>query len=328
LAGRDNLRNLEQVHEVKGYAHLILDDVASDPSGPGADAGNLAVLFADVSGSTRLYEELGDAKALETVGECLALVQRACENHGGRLVKTIGDEAMVVFAGADDAAEAAIGVQTAILAHPAIGSTHLAMRIGFHLGPAIEVGGDVYGDSVNIAARVVALAKRGQVITTAETTTALSPWLRARVREIDSLTLKSKLKDIRIFELICEDSTEELTALSTRMMPLPARIRLRHGERDLELGEASSVVTLGRDPQSDLVIEDRMASRRHARIERHRDKFVLVDQSTNGTYVTVEGEPEIQLRREELILRGRGHVSFGHAYLKDPTEVVAFSCVD
>jgi predicted component of type VI protein secretion system len=112
------------------------------------------------------------------------------------------------------------------------------------------------------------------------------------------------------------------------MMPPPARIRLSHGERDLALGETNSVVTLGRDPQCDLVIGDRMASRLHARIERRRDKFVLVDQSTNGTYVTVEGEPEIRLRREDLILRGRGHVSFGHAYLKDPTEVVAFSCVD
>jgi class 3 adenylate cyclase len=302
--------------------------VTSDPSDAGAGAGDLAVLFADVSGSTQLYEELGNAKALEIVGECLALVQRACEDHGGRLIKTIGDEAMVVFAGADDAAEAAIGVQAAILAHPAIGGTQLAMRIGFHLGPAIEAGGDVYGDSVNIAARMVALAKRGQVITTAETTAALSPWLRARAREIDTLTIKGKLKDIGIFELICQDSAEDLTALATRMMPLPARIRLSHGGHDLALGETSSVVTLGRDPQCDLVIEDRMASRLHARIERRRDKFVLVDQSTNGTYVTIEAEPEIRLRREELILRGRGHVSFGHAYLKDPTEVVAFSCID
>jgi predicted component of type VI protein secretion system len=76
------------------------------------------------------------------------------------------------------------------------------------------------------------------------------------------------------------------------------------------------------------VIADRMASRMHARIERRRDKFVLVDQSSNGTYVTVDGEPEIELRREEMILRGRGHLSFGHAYPGDSGEVLTFSCVD
>jgi hypothetical protein len=55
---------------------------------------------------------------------------------------------------------------------------------------------------------------------------------------------------------------------------------------------------------------------------------VLIDHSSNGTYVTVEGEAEMALRREELVLRGRGRVSFGHAYEDDPTEVLAFSCLD
>jgi len=88
------------------------------------------------------------------------------------------------------------------------------------------------------------------------------------------------------------------------------------------------VLTLGRDQQNDVMIADRKASRLHARIERRRDKFVLVDHSSNGTYVTVEGEPELTLRREELVLRGRGRVSFGHAHQDDPTEFLDFTCVD
>jgi pSer/pThr/pTyr-binding forkhead associated (FHA) protein len=87
--------------------------------------------------------------------------------------------------------------------------------------------------------------------------------------------------------------------------------------REIVLGEANPVVRLGRDPENDVVIADRMASRLHARIERRRDKFVLVDQSSNGTYVTVEGEPEIHVRREEIILHGRGQISFGHAHAGD-----------
>ncbi len=101
-----------------------------------------------------------------------------------------------------------------------------------------------------------------------------------------------------------------------------------HGTRAIELGAATSTLTLGRDAQNDVVIADRLASRLHARIERRRDKFVLIDQSSNGTFVTVEGEGEIQLRREELMLRGRGHISFGHPYQTDPLETLEFAFIE
>ena len=289
---------------------------------------DLAVLFADVSGSTKLYESLGDKEALATIGRCVALMSSVCAGHGGRVVKTIGDEVMAVFASADKAAEAAAEMQSRISEHTPVGGSRLAIRVGFHVGPAIEVAGDVFGDSVNVASRMAALAKREQIILSSHTVSALAPWLRARVREVDTLSVKGKTQDIGIFELIWQDSDADLTAVATRWKPLPARIVLRHGATERILDESATTITLGRDAQSDIVIGDRKASRLHARVERRRDKFVIVDQSSNGTYVTVDGEPEIMLRREELMLRGRGRVAFGHAHAEDPTEYLAFSCVD
>ena len=289
------------------------------------DTRNLAILFADVAGSTRLYETMGDAEALATIGRCLALIQSVCEGHGGRLIKTIGDEAMVMFTEADQAAEAAAEMQARISERPLSDRVRIAIRVGFNFGPAIEVENDVFGDSVNVAARMVGLAKGEQVILSEQTVAALTPSLRSRVRQIDSLTVKGKHDDIAIYELLWQDSEAELTALTTRPRALPAHIRLRHGTREIELDEARPSCALGRDQQNDVVIADRMASRMHARIERRRDKFVLVDQSSNGTYVTIEGEPEIQLRREELILRGHGQISFGHARDGDAGETLDFS---
>ena len=288
----------------------------------------LAVLFADVAGSTRLYEKLGNAQALVAVGRCLELVKGVCEGHGGRLIKTIGDEAMTVFPSVDECTEAAAEMQAKLAELAPVGGTRLAIRVGYHYGPAIEADGDVFGDSVNVAARMVALAKGGQVTTSAETAAALSPWLRSRLRELDSLTVKGKSQDIGIFELLWQESADELTALSTRPKVSPARIRLQHGEREIELGDAQPQVTLGRDPQCDVVINDKMASRMHARIERRRDKFVLVDQSSNGTYVTLEGEKEIVLRREEQILRGKGQITFGHTSQTGTGDVLRFVCVE
>jgi adenylate cyclase len=289
------------------------------------DVRNLAILFADVAGSTRLYETLGDAEALATIGRCIALVRSTCEAHGGRLIKTIGDEAMVMFGEADQAAEAAAEMQARLAEKPLSDRVRIALRVGFNFGPAIEVEDDVFGDSVNVAARMVGLAKGEQVILSAQTVAALTPSLRSRVRQIDSLTVKGKHDDIAIYELLWQDSEAELTAMSMRPRMVPAHIRLRHGTRELELDEARPSCTVGRDQQNDVVIGDRMASRMHARIERRRDKFVVVDQSTNGTYVTIEGQPEVQLRREELMLRGRGQISFGHSREGDAGEVLEFS---
>jgi hypothetical protein len=243
-------------------------------------------------------------------------------------VKTIGDEAMVVFPAADHAAEAAAELQARIAEEPPAGSQRLALRIGFHYGPALQSANDVFGDSVNLAARLVGFAQRAQVITSEETIIALSPWLRARTREIDTLTVRGKLRDIRIFELLWQDSPEELTALATRPTSVPARLALRLGEREFTLGEDTRPLTLGRDAQNDVVIADRLASRMHARIERRNGKFVLVDHSSNGTYVTFAGEPQIPLRREELVLRGQGQIAFGHASVDRQGDLLTFVCQD
>ena len=286
----------------------------------------LAVMFADIAGSTRLYEQLGDAKALATIDRCLALVKDASLGHGGRVVKTIGDEAMVVFPTADAALITAGEIQLRMndLAHQ--GNLRVAFRIGVHCGVAIESQGDVFGDSVNVAARMVALAKSGQVILTASTAEGLSPELLGKLREVDVMSVKGKEKDISIMELLWIDDAE-LTTLTTRPKMRVSRLQLLHGTREIDLGPGATTLTIGRDSQNDVVIADRLASRQHARIERRRDKFVVIDQSSNGTFVTVEGEPEVQLRREEMFLRESGHISFGHAYEADPVETLVFNFI-
>jgi len=288
----------------------------------------LAVLFADISGSAKLYETLGDAEALATVERCLAIIQQACVDSGGRIVKTIGDEVMAVFAAADGAARAATDMQSRVSAQRTSRGTPLAIHVGFNFGPVLEEGNDVFGDAVTIAARLSNLARGGQVFTSAPTVAELAPALRARTRSQQAHTVKGKQKDIDLFELVWQETEDELTALSTHVKFRPAHLTLKHGDRQIDLSEAVPTLSIGRDLQNDVVISDRKASRLHAHIERRRDKFVLVDHSSNGTYVTVQGEAEIVLRREELVLRNRGQVSFGHAYQDDTTEFLGFSCLD
>jgi class 3 adenylate cyclase len=289
-----------------------------------------AVLFADISGSTRLYEILGDTRALATINGCLGILQNLTQQHHGRVVKTIGDEIMAVFPDADTAVQTACEMQLAVTNMPPVDKMRVAIRIGFHCGPVIEseIDGDVFGDTVNTAARMSNIAKGGQIITSAMTVAKLPKVMRASARSLDALTVKGKAEDIEVFEIIWQESSE-MTMLSGRTQTMSAAqaiLRLVHQGEEFFVGVDRPFVNVGRDTQADIVIHDRMASRAHAKIERRRDKFVFIDQSTNGSYITINGENEIQLRREELLLRGSGRISFGHSYSKDPSEIVEFFC--
>ncbi len=286
----------------------------------------MAVMFADVSGSTMFYDTLGDAQAKKMVDECIVLMRSIVGRYGGRVIKTIGDEVMCVLPDADSACIAATDMQHKISALPAVSNIQRSIRVGFHVGPVIEENNDVFGDTVNLAARMSKLAKSMQIITTRTTVDRLSPLLRGPSRRIAALSVKGKGDDIEVWEVVWQASDEQ-TLMTLSIMPTfkLAKLRLQYAGQTYFLEEINTSIVLGRDVASDIVVIDRMASRQHASIECRRDKFFLIDQSTNGTFVAVDGEPEIILRREEVMLRGSGSIGFGHSIDRAGDEVVEFS---
>ena len=274
----------------------------------------VAVLFADVAGSTKLYDTLGDEQAKKMVDECIGLMRDIVARYNGRVVKTIGDEVMCVLPDADSGCLAATDMQTRIMQLPAVSNVKRAIRAGLHAGPVIEENNDVFGDTVNVASRMAGVAKAMQIITTRQTVDMLSPLLRKSSRPIAALSLKGKGDEVEVCEIIWQ-SDEELTTMgnSTRTTASLAVLRLRYGPVEIVMDQPNASLVLGREASCNIAVSDRMASRNHARIERRRDKFYLVDQSTNGTYVVFADEPEIALRREEVMLRGEGRVAFGRS---------------
>jgi len=286
----------------------------------------LCVLFADVAGSTRLYEQLGDREALHAVERCLNRLERAAWAYDGRVIKTIGDEVMLVFADGASALLAACEMQQRIAQLPSVCGQKLAVRIGFHEGPAIEENGDVFGDTVNVAARVVALARAGQILTTAATLARLPDWQRSGTREIDRFALKGKSEDVIVHEVLWQGDAELTMKAESIAAAAPViRLWLWHRQTEFIVDEQRPLLTLGRDPASDIVIDDPRASRSHGRIERRREKFVLVDHSTNGTWVHFAGEGGFLLKREETLLRGEGRLAFGHT--GDDGEAIEFRVI-
>jgi adenylate cyclase len=285
-----------------------------------------AVLFVDISGSTRLYEVLGDERALARVGNSLSLISRVCADCGGKVIRTTGDGALCMFETPEAALRASCLMQEKTDQQQAAGEPCLGIHIGCHFGPVLESGGDLYGDTVNLAARVAGLAKAGQIITTADTIDRLSPALGGQARKLDRVPVKGKQQAVTIFEFIWQDS-DDLTAYGSHTdYGRAARIVLRYEGREWRF-EGPGELSFGRDGACDVIVGDRKASRRHARIERRRDKFVLADHSSNGTWVRIAGESEsIVLRREELMLRSSGLIGLGHNPTDGQGAPVEFAC--
>ncbi|NIP46921.1 MAG: FHA domain-containing protein [Gammaproteobacteria bacterium] len=289
-----------------------------------------AIVFADISGSTRLYETLGDTIARELVSQCLDLMTEQVNRHNGAVIKTIGDEIMSTFATAEQAVEACVAMQESVAEDLPHRNKHtpadFSIRIGMHYGSCILEGGDVFGDAVNVAARMAGIAKGGQIITTQDTAAELSPATRSSTRHLDRIPIKGKSEDVDIFEVIwqADDVTRMATGLLAQGVNKLASLRLRYHAEVMDLDQNMNVFILGRGQKADMVVNDSMASREHARIECRRGKFILTDMSTNGTYVETAEGPSY-LRREDIVLTGRGKIALGRD-LGEATEYVVFDC--
>ena len=213
----------------------------------------LSVLFANVSGSGRLREKLGNAEALRAVDRCLKRMERAVEVFDGRLINTIGDRLTAVFDLPDQAFHAALQMQDRVADLPPVSGVKLAIRVGFAHGSVSQESGDVVGDTVDTAAHLAGLAKPGQVLTCLQTHSALSPLLQRSTRDRRPLTATTSFPELAIFEL-CPPAD------STLGVPL----LLRYGDAVVVLDDSKRVIVMGRDAECDVAIHDRRASRQHA----------------------------------------------------------------
>jgi class 3 adenylate cyclase len=266
------------------------------------------VLFADLIGGSALAETAGDPAAAEMIALCLERLKHVTTSNGGRVVKTIGDGILTIFPAPGIAADAAATMQREINALPEAGSAMLGVRIAFHSGPVIEHRGDVLGDTVRLAARLIEQANREQIVTSSGTAASLGRSYKSRVRDLRKLNADGKDGEVALCEVSWRESAPKPRSPSEASAPF----RLRYGFIDIvPKWTETGAVKIGRDSDCSVIVTVREASRRHCTIKRVVDDFVLIDHSTNGTYVTEEGSSEILLLGKSHTLRRHGWISLG-----------------
>jgi len=175
-------------------------------------------------------------------------------------------------------------------------------------------------------------AKAGQIILTADTLARLSPEWRAMTRQIDVTTLRGHTEEVELFEVVWqqEDATSMLPSIEVdaRTGHRPKRVRLRYQGREYVLGDGRESLTLGRAEDNDIVVKGNLISRIHARVELGRNKVLLVDQSTNGSFVTTQDGKEAFVRRDSVALQGSGAIGLGHLPEPNAPESILYRLED
>jgi class 3 adenylate cyclase len=293
----------------------------------GREMKRAAVLFADICGSTKLYQTLGDANARTVVEACLSLLHTVVDRYKGRVVKSMGDEIMCVFDTADNGLLAASDMQS-LVNERRPGRHPVKIHCGLHFGTVLLEEHDVFGDTVNVAAYLTAVAAEEQILTTEVTEAQLSDGLKACVRPVFRSVLKGNTDESTVFQVLWRKDNTNLTDVNLSLQRVipgdTGSLVLRHGEESIRIDQKKPEILVGRGRECDLVVPDKFSSRQHLTIRLLRTHFYLIDHSINGTFVTRETGEEVHVLRGELLLDGSGVIVLGHTVGDKPEHVIHY----
>jgi hypothetical protein len=274
--------------------------------------GTLSILCADVSGSERLYEKLAASEAAHAIGRCEKRIAQTVEGFNGRLAKCAGSRVMAYFAEAEDALQSAVEMQRSIAKLPPMSGVALSVRVGVCVGHASNEIRFFDQDTNNAASSLSGMAEPGQVLLSVPKRAKGFEWEGRVARSRPEVSLSCGNRHLGVFEIDWRTfGVSQLKPVAVSEAEADSQLYLHFNGSTIELSDARPLLSIGRLASCGMLLQNTRCSRVHARIERRGDGYVLVDQSTNGTFVLPEGGTEHALRKHEIVLSGRGKISFG-----------------
>ncbi|MCU7904382.1 MAG: FHA domain-containing protein [Candidatus Thiodiazotropha sp. (ex Epidulcina cf. delphinae)] len=283
-----------------------------------------AIIFADIVNSTRMYESLGDSRAKQLITELEKEISRVVKETGGHVVEVTGDEVMGRYDNPNAAVAGACRIQERVDAYSEKSGMPVSARLGLHYGPTIIEDGRMYGDSVNVAARMASIAQARQIITTEQVVQNLSDEHRKLVRRFDKVKIKGKQLRVVIYDLLWRKDITFMHTSPLTQNQLAKTLVLTYAGEIHYMPPTQGSMRIGRDPCNELVVSTTAASRTHAILEFSRGKHVLSDISTNGTYVTTQNRQSLYLRRETIPLLGSGKIGLGEPVSNDNRHIISY----
>ncbi len=275
--------------------------------------------------TTVLCAEVGGAPqgAAPSLTRYLQVLGQAAALSGGRVLHTHANGVLALFSSPDAAAAAAARMHAYTRALPET-SDNPGVRIGFHAGPVGQRNDEIFGDTVNLALQLADQAKSGQILTSHDTASNLSPALQELVRPSGHAKVHGKA-DLLLGELVWRDGVNSIISACGASVAVHVVLRLTYRGKALVRRREGDAVSIGRDAECDLQVDNLNVSRRHCSIERRGAVFTLRDHSTNGSFVTIAGQAEVRVREQELPLGRSGAIALGQSAAA-AEHLVRYSC--
>lgn len=296
------------------------------------------VVFADISGSTSLYETLGNERATEAVTQLTQWIADTIEGNAGRVVKKLGDGVLGIFGDAAGAVSAMAEMQRRHLTrvdrwpHP----LRMDIRVGVASGEVVDVDGDCYGDAVNVASRLCERAGPSEIWATETAVLLAGAAASVWYRKLGVMEIRGKAEPLMLYQVEWRqdeepDSLTMQSALVSNFSPVDSilgQIQFSWHGVDLSFSSSDAPVHMGRATEMQLRINDPRVSRLHARIDWRNSGFVLTDMSSFGTWVRFEGsDSPVRLRRDACILHGTGDIALGVSFSEPTAPKMRFQVV-
>jgi len=279
---------------------------------------SFAIMFVDICGSMRLYAEYGDEYSMKLISRCIQVMQSVVTQNGGKMVETRGDGIMCTFLDVDAAFKAA---QSIIQNQP---NRSVAVHGGIHWGPVISQNDSIFGNTVNVGARIANLAKDEEIILSDEAFQQLTTDLRALTRNLGKVRVKGKLKPFNIYLALFSQNDITKQSIPTLSLSPPTILELSYIGRIFNLKEPAPDFVMGRHLSCDLIVQHDFSSRKHATIIGKRGKFFLLDHSSNGSYISEADQQTVFICRDMVQLKESGFISLGVEPNMNPEHVIRF----
>ena len=336
----------DNCHSVPLFASRLYSSVGLDLSLKNPSARTLeqalavniskTIVFADIAGSTGLYEIMGNAGATRAVTALTRDMGLAIKFGAGRVVKKLGDGVLGVFEEPGQAIAAMVRLmrEHTLRSQQLPLSHRLQMRIGLASGAVVEVDGDCYGDTVNVASRLCERAGPGEIFATEDTVQAMAPQRGVQPIRLGHLEIRGKAESLVAYQI--EWREEEDEASLTLQAGLPSvlgsledksvgSITMEWKGQRHRFSSADGSLHLGRATDCHLCVDDPRVSRLHARIDWRKGTLVLTDLSSFGSWVRFEGSSSlVSLRRDACLLHGRGQIAMGVTFADHSAPVISF----
>ena len=295
------------------------------------------VVFADLFGSTGVFEALGNAKATEAVTRITAWVAQKFNSHGGRVVKFLGDGVLATFEDNTTALVAVVDMQRsykALLSHMP-SNNYMPLRIGVARGDVEVVDDDCYGDAVNIAARLSELTGPHQIWANSAAIANGAVSSETQIRPLGPIHIRGRSEPCIVCQIEWqEDLNPDLFTIAAppnsmfddaAADALGGQIELSWLDTRKTFKSFEMPIYIGRTRQVEFLVNDARVSRTHARVDWRNGCVVLVDVSSYGSWVRFSGGgADLMLRREECVLHGRGEISLGTPFGDLSAPVISF----